>query len=47
MDHFKLTYDIDTEEIHLFQHDRSKGNFKIFTLIDEIFLSLLQLKLIT
>lgn len=42
MDHFKLTYDIDTEEIHLFQHDRSKGNFKIFTLIDEIFLSLLQ-----
>lgn len=37
MDHFKLTYEIDTEEIH-----SSKRNLKIFTLIDKIFLLLLQ-----
>lgn len=30
MDHFKLTYEIDTEDIHWFQHDQSKWNFKDF-----------------
>lgn len=30
MDHFKLTYEIDTEDIHWYQHDQSKWNFKDF-----------------